>query len=280
MGEVSWDQRWVVDHLPGTVIDCFASEVTGGPGGCALNSAMGVAFLGYPVELMGNKIDKNLHGPKIIARLKEKGVTAHLSPSEKIETPLCQIFVDAATGQRCFALNHKDIGHFDETHLWGLASRAAAGEFSVVFIQCYPRPLAKAFLTTATFPANTFTITQDITPDDPLVALFDMVQISKDEAVELSMDEIQQLGARYHSGRCRYLLVTHGSRGAYLVSKDLQPLFRPAIPVGIPVDTTGCGDAFRAGFMTALARGLSQAEALAEASKAGAHKAIVAGSFL
>ncbi|WP_278257719.1 PfkB family carbohydrate kinase [Nocardioides convexus] len=53
--------------------------------------------------------------------------------------------------------------------------------------------------------------------------------------------------------------VTQGARGALVASAD-GVVEVPAFPVEV-VDTTGCGDAFSAGFLRALAEGMAPEEA-------------------
>jgi sugar/nucleoside kinase (ribokinase family) len=48
--------------------------------------------------------------------------------------------------------------------------------------------------------------------------------------------------------------VTQGSKGALVVTAD-QTIEVPAYPIDV-VDTTGCGDAFSAGFLRGLSLGL------------------------
>ncbi|MCB9456830.1 MAG: carbohydrate kinase family protein [Anaerolineaceae bacterium] len=54
------------------------------------------------------------------------------------------------------------------------------------------------------------------------------------------------------------VVVKQGAAGATLYRKDAPPLHVPAIPV-TPVDTTGAGDSFDAGFLDAFVRGDSLA---------------------
>jgi sugar/nucleoside kinase (ribokinase family) len=54
--------------------------------------------------------------------------------------------------------------------------------------------------------------------------------------------------------------------------------FFPAVPVDKVVDTTGCGDAFRAGLMFSLFSGATTVEAILVGLKFGALKAQTRGS--
>jgi ribokinase len=88
-----------------------------------------------------------------------------------------------------------------------------------------------------------------------LLALCDVV-IPNEHEVELlgGVEELMRLGARA-------VVVTLGSRGAKLCTPDSGELLVPAFAVEA-VDTTAAGDAFCGGFATALAEGVSFADAL------------------
>ncbi|MBK7963162.1 MAG: hypothetical protein IPK04_19435 [Bdellovibrionales bacterium] len=60
--------------------------------------------------------------------------------------------------------------------------------------------------------------------------------------------------------------------------KDSLPRFFPAVPGGCVVDTTGCGDAFRAGLIFGLFSGATTVEAILVGLKFGALKAQTRGS--
>ena len=57
------------------------------------------------------------------------------------------------------------------------------------------------------------------------------------------------------------LIVTDGERGSRLLSRDTE-LRVPATPCPLPIDPTGCGDAYRAGLIAAYLRGESIRDAM------------------
>jgi sugar/nucleoside kinase (ribokinase family) len=60
---------------------------------------------------------------------------------------------------------------------------------------------------------------------------------------------------------CRLVVVKAGAAGAYALARGSAPVHAPAIPVS-PVDTTGAGDCFNAGFVKAWLEGRSLIECL------------------
>jgi adenosine kinase len=56
--------------------------------------------------------------------------------------------------------------------------------------------------------------------------------------------------------RVKVRVTTLGSRGVEITGRGLEPLHVPVVPDVVPVDPTGVGDGFRAGFFAALSWGL------------------------
>lgn len=95
----------------------------------------------------------------------------------------------------------------------------------------------------------------------PIISLVDIVSVNKREASYITgesdyvraAEELRRLGPKI-------VIVKKGSEGVYLVS-DSVTIDIPAFPPEKVVDTTGAGDAFMAGFYSALRRGYSLEEA-------------------
>lgn len=60
---------------------------------------------------------------------------------------------------------------------------------------------------------------------------------------------------------CRVVVIKAGASGAYALARGVAPVHAPAIPV-TPVDTTGAGDSFNAGFVKAWLEGRPLVECL------------------
>jgi sugar/nucleoside kinase (ribokinase family) len=64
-------------------------------------------------------------------------------------------------------------------------------------------------------------------------------------------------------------VVTAGLQGTWAVTEDHDPIYQPPLPAN-PIDTTACGDAFAAGLLAGMAKGLSLEQALAIGAANGA----------
>jgi sugar/nucleoside kinase (ribokinase family) len=87
---------------------------------------------------------------------------------------------------------------------------------------------------------------------DPIVPYIDYFMPSIEEARDMSGQSTPEDCARYYLDRGATACVfTLGPEGAYYAHRDGTRLASPAYDIQV-VDTTGCGDAFDAGFITAL----------------------------
>ncbi len=87
---------------------------------------------------------------------------------------------------------------------------------------------------------------------EPLMPFIDYFMPSIEEAQDMSGQQGPEDCARYYLDRgAKVCVFTLGGDGAYYAHRDGTRLRSPAYDIAI-VDTTGCGDAFDAGFIAAL----------------------------
>ncbi|MER6244593.1 carbohydrate kinase family protein [Streptomyces griseorubiginosus] len=104
---------------------------------------------------------------------------------------------------------------------------------------------------------------------EPLLPYIDFLLPNDDQVVGFSEEEDLVTGARkFLSGGVGLVAVTRGGEGALLVTaEDTETI--PAFEVEV-VDTTGCGDAFSAGFLRGVSLGRTPREAAVLGSAAAA----------
>jgi sugar/nucleoside kinase (ribokinase family) len=113
---------------------------------------------------------------------------------------------------------------------------------------------------------------------EPLLPFIDYFMPSIEEAMDMSGCTTPQACADYYLSKGAMCCVfTLGEEGAYYAHADGTRLHKPAYEIDV-VDTTGCGDAFDAGFITALHHKMSPEEALAFAQASAALVATGLGS--
>ena len=87
---------------------------------------------------------------------------------------------------------------------------------------------------------------------EPLLPFIDYFMPSIEEARDMSGgDSVEDCAAFYLDKGAQCCVFTLGAEGAFYAHRDGARLKMPAYPIKV-VDTTGCGDAFDAGFITAL----------------------------
>ncbi|MBV6658649.1 MAG: sugar kinase [Devosiaceae bacterium] len=113
---------------------------------------------------------------------------------------------------------------------------------------------------------------------DPMLPFIDYFMPSIEEAMDMSGCTTPQDCADHYLARGATCCVfTLGGDGAYYAHADGTRLHKPAYEIDV-VDTTGCGDAFDAGFITALHHKMAPEEALAFAQASAALVASGLGS--
>ncbi len=112
----------------------------------------------------------------------------------------------------------------------------------------------------------------------PLLPFIDYFMPSIEEARDMSGCDAPEDCASYYLGHgAQACVFTLGAAGAYYAHRDGTRLYSPAYEVAV-VDTTGCGDAFDAGFICALHHRMELPVALRFAQAAAALVATGLGS--
>lgn len=278
LGEITWDQLWVVNDLPHLPQDYQLLREQESAGGCSLNSAMCLNSAKIPVDLAGNDIGNDVRGKKLYKSLKHQGLHKFISINQKISTAFCQCLVSKKNADRAFILNHENLKYFNKNKIDYLIKKALSEEYSIIFLQAYLRSLA-GYCLPKLKSFNGFLMTQDLSPEDPLVPYFDCIQISISETQRLTQKSVTKIAKKYWRGRVQSLLITQGSKGSHWLSKQKEYFYQASEQVKA-VDTTGCGDAFRSGFLLGLFQNQPIQTCLKLGTQLGALKAKQLGSHL
>lgn len=113
----------------------------------------------------------------------------------------------------------------------------------------------------------------------PCMPYIDIFLPSIDEAIELSGEkEPEKIADKFFEMGVSKVVIKLGSQGCYMrESKDAKAVVIPCFKVKA-VDTTGAGDSFCAGFLSAMAKGLSFEECGRFANAVGAHCVMAMGA--
>ena len=251
-------------------------------GGSAANTAAWLAAAEAEVVMVGRVGDDD-RGRLARDELAAAGVDARLVADPALATGTCVVLV-GADGERTMvpdaganaALDGGDLADElltagDHLHVSGYS-----------LLREGSRPAARAAIARAR--AAAVTVSVDPSSSALLSSAFldhaegaNLLLPNASEAHALTGDSDPERAARALAARFDEVVVTLGPNGALWTDGE-EVLRAAAVPVDAVVDSTGAGDAFAAGFLSARATGGSTAEALAAGGKLAARAVATPGA--
>jgi sugar/nucleoside kinase (ribokinase family) len=272
-----------VTCIGGTVVDLLVRPVEALPrpgrvelvdemllaaGGCAVNSSSGLVRLGVPARFIG-RVGRDGLGDFLLGALEGRGVEvdgARRDPTLGTSASVVFVFPD---GERCMLHTLGAMAAFDADDIdWGVAARSRilfVAQFGLLgrFDRTAPGALLRArqlgMLTAMdTVWDPTGALAEKVAPCLPLLDCFIP---SYDEAKVLTgLDDPPAMAAHFHAAGVRTVAIKLGERGCYVSETGGTAAWIPGYRV-VPVDATGAGDAWCAGFLAALLEGGDIADA-------------------
>jgi ribokinase len=272
VGSTGIDFVAVTPHLPREGETVLATEdLYVGPGGKGFNQAAGAARLGAAVTFY-TKIGSGDLGNQARSFLESEGL---LGPSILVSDRPNQVALITVneTGNNTIAVAQGASADFTPSDLAALqldgedillaqleipvdtvteaARRARAAGATVVLNPAPAAPL----------PADLLELVDIATPNETELAILT-------GAATATMDQVIAAGRRLLEMGVGEVVATVGDRGAVRITGDASVIYEP-LPV-TAVDTTGAGDAFNAGLVVGLSRGLDVEQAIEIGNQAGA----------
>lgn len=272
-GELGVDNLIRVPHLPTPERAAFPSVDDYRIGGAAANTAVWLAGWEVPTRLAGNALGRDELGerlwtwlggyPSLDLRFVER--------LPELATPFCRILV-TPDGERSIL-----VYGYPQTPKTRVTPAMLEG-VSYLALDLYGGE-ERLYAAQAARQAGLTTVVSDlIDPDHPALPLVDILIVSRAylRSERPALDPVQR--ARELRGGCAgVVILSDGPRPVYALDREGRSFsLRP--PAVEPLDTTGAGDAFRAGLIYGLLRGRSLPESVAFAAAAGALKVSAAAS--
>ena len=268
-----------VETLPGkgllTMVDRLQLDI----GGCAANAAIDLARLGVSASLFG-RIGRDDFGTYLTDRLGKEGVdTRNLSVDPDVPTSASIVAVDAK-GERSilhcpganavFRYENVDVEAVLQAKILFVSGTFLMRDFDGEGAERLLREARRAGVLCCCDTAWDSTGRWLETIAGMLPEL-DWFLPSQEEAVKLSgRTDPAEMADFFHDKGARNVVVKLGDKGCY-VRLENGDGFHVAALTGIPVvDTSGAGDAFCAGFLAGLLRGLAPRQCALLANAAGA----------
>lgn len=242
-------------------------------GGDALNETLALAKLGKKVDLI-SKVGKDEAGQKILDSLAGRGVsTEHITVEEDLETGMNIVLVDQ-NGERHFLTNpQSSLRKLEEMDILPFLDQAAdIVSFASIFVSPVLdlAAMERIFRKIKEKPGRTLVLDmtkpkRGETLEDlkDLLPYVDYILPNQEEIALLTgeSDPVTNAKLLVNAG-VSHAVIKVGKKGCVLCSRDSEsPIYKiPAYPVENPVDTTGAGDCFAAGFLWALSNGWEPVE--------------------
>lgn len=261
LGLNSVDHLITVPRYPAFNTKTAMTEHRQSAGGQVSSAMVGAQRLGLKASYIG-KVGNDYEGKIMLDSLRDEGVDfAQVMIVAGARTQSGVIIIEQLSGERTI-MNHYD----EKTRITPDDLRLSAiANARILHLDGYDTEAATVAAQIAREAGMPVTMDLDTVYKglDALLPRVDCLITSQSLAGELSgiYDEREALKRLHERYGCFLVAMTQGARGslAYVGGEYLAtPGFRPPVCK----DTTGAGDAFRAGFIYGLAKGLSIAETL------------------
>lgn len=281
MGKIVCFGSFVVDltsrssHLPVPGETVIGSSFRMGPGGKGSNQSVAAHRAGGNVITM-TKVGNDIFGKMALDFYQSEGMnTEYVFIDEAVETGTALIMVDQNTAQNCILVVNGASGHFTDEDIE--KARPVIEKADVLLLQleinlnalyrvidiAYDAGVKIVLNTAPVQKINTevFAKIDTVTPNEVEASIITGIEVRDEQSAA-------KAAAVFFSWGVRNVVITMGKAGAF-VSNEEKKAFIKSIEVAA-IDTTGAGDAFNGGFVTALAEGKNIFEAARFANVAGA----------
>ncbi|MEM3459470.1 MAG: carbohydrate kinase family protein [Candidatus Bathyarchaeia archaeon] len=256
IGHVLMDIRIFVDEFPEADGEAKTDKLSLGGGGSAANVAVGASRLGVKSGFIGS-IGFDTFGRVLLEELEHDGVdVAHVKVDTATSSGLTviainkkgQVIMFGYTGasDKLFPsdLDKDYISSSEHVHITGLSFDTALAAAKI----------AKKANVTVSFDPGRLMSRMGLKRLLPLLHHVDQILLNQEESQELTgVIELEKAAKTLLASGPKMVIIKRGPDGVFAIDHS-KSFSVPAYPVKV-VDTTGAGDAFSAGFITAQLEG-------------------------
>lgn len=271
------------DRLPIPGETVLGSSFQMGPGGKGSNQAVAAHRAGADVTMI-TKIGRDVFGREALKFYKKEGMdTAYVLEDEDYATGCALINVDSQTAQNQIVVVIGACDHITQEDLMScreqiegagilLLQHEINSDAQYEAVRMAHRAGVKIILNpapAAEIPADIIEKIDIITPNETEVQALTGICVKTEEDARKAAEILFQKGVKQ-------VVITMGSMGAFAADQDKSEWI-PRLSVDA-VDTTGAGDAFNGGFVTAISEGRDLFTALRYGNVTGALSVTKPGS--
>jgi len=233
-----------------------------GPGGKGSNQAVAAHRAGADVTFI-TKLGKDSFGQEALKFYKAENMSTDLIFFDREEpTGAALIIVDEATAQNQIVVIGGACEHFTDEDMPKILREVAQSDLLLLQLETNLEPVRailkhakKHNVTTVLNPAPTQHLEEEylrcvdiITPNETEAQYLTGIKVIDKDSAKAAAKKLRDSGV----GK---VIITLGKDGSYAYDGVQEMLFE-TVDVGSAVDSTGAGDAFSGGLVTALAKGL------------------------
>jgi len=269
VGSINMDLVVRVSHSPKPGETVLGSDFATFPGGKGANQAVAASRMGGEVSMVG-RVGMDDFGDGLLQELVDNQIkTAHVIKDPTAPTGIAMIAV-AHNGENMIVVASGANSKVSVEDVNEANSLMSETDIMLVQMECPLETVTAAIelanvhgLPVILNPAPAQSLSKDI------LSKVDYLTPNQSELVLLTGEEDLEEGVqKLHSWGVQNIVVTLGSEGAWVISKDID-LHLPAYQV-TAVDTTAAGDAFNGALAVAIAEGEPLLKAVRYGMAAGA----------
>lgn len=231
-----------------------------GPGGKGFNQGVAAHKAGGDVTMV-TKLGKDTFANVALDTMRDLGMdTSRIITTEDYPTGVALIEVDETTGQNAIMVIPSSCDHIEDAEVDALKDLIAGADILLTQLETNMSAIRRVIEMASGMGKTIILNTAPVQPvADDLLAKVSIVTPNEVEAGILSgikvtdAESARQAAEWFLSKGVKSVVITMGGMGAFVADGDRREM-TPAFSVKA-VDTTGAGDAYSGGFVTALAEG-------------------------